>query len=479
MANGNGNDLVGSLGQQYYSPMTDRTYPMASGSTTNPLMPAYAGDPEAAGAAQVSSLMAPAVRSYLNDVFSGRMFERGMERYFGQPTPDPSQPLSQQANLTMDSPAVNIGLSVGPGIIAGPKALTAELRGATNEPWTLEQAQKMEAGTYPYNQPLDRDEIFQRSGWFRGVDDQWKYIIPDKGAQLNTSALKEINYTNPGGLYRTAYTVPAQGVKLGDLLQHDDLYAAYPWLADVNVRPLTDRLGSGINGAYLHDTNTMLLSPKELDDLDMMKSTILHESQHAVQSVEGFASGGSAKSFLPATFDDDFLANARERSNVESEIKAAGYKPDMVAAEHGLYPYMQPELNTGYVSSGYSSGLDPDILSRYKSVMGRRAAFADLQNAARVSYHNLAGEVEARSTQAMDLLQRWDLPPWQAGELGYDRYMKPTTVPYTPESQQLVRFRHSGSIQPEIPEGLPTPPDGWGYTPVDHDPFAPTQGQGQ
>lgn len=477
MANGNGNGSGGSLGQ-YYSPITNQLYPMASDNTTNPLMPpTYAGDPEAAGAAQASSMMAPAVKSYLSDVFSGRMFERGMERYFGQPTPDSSQPLSQQANLTMDSPAVNMALSFGPGIIAGPRAATAELTGGGIT--ALENAQRMETGAYPYNRPLNRDTIFGNTGWYRGVDDQWRFIIPDYNARLDQNAFDELTYQTPAGGHRVAYMVPPQGMRLGDLLEHDDLYQAYPWMADINVKPTPLDQMHEINGSYNHSTNTMLISPREASDFGQVKSTILHEAQHAVQSVEGFARGGSPDEFLPPTFNQDFLDLSRERGNIRDEIKGAGFDPNEVEEEHGFFGY-----GPNPYKSGYSAGLDPDILSRYESAANRWQDFRNLQLAAHRNYHNLAGEVESRVTQAMDLLGRWDQPPWRTGEISYRYSGGPAVTQYTPEAQQVVKFDRPGmpvKPQPGPIPGVPDLPEGYGYEPMPEgfDPFGERPGGGQ
>ena len=51
------------------------------------------GDPEAYGAAQASSLMSPAVSSYFNDLVSGRIASKGIERL--------ESPMTYQPGMTM------------------------------------------------------------------------------------------------------------------------------------------------------------------------------------------------------------------------------------------------------------------------------------------------------------------------------------------------------------------------------------------
>ena len=63
------------------------------------------------------------------------------------------------------------------------------------------------------------EEIRQQTGWFRGVDNLWRYEISDKGMKIL-----------PG------FNQNADGMTLGSLIQHDQLFAAYPQLQDITVK---------------------------------------------------------------------------------------------------------------------------------------------------------------------------------------------------------------------------------------------------
>ena len=98
---------------------------------------------------------------------------------------------------------------------------------------------------------------------------------------------------------------PSQPIKAGatikDILQHDELFniPAYKELADIPVRPLSkDKQGS--NGNLLpgvnHPIGTIGLKPR--DNPEDLISVILHELQHAVDTVIGTQNGGSASNYL-------------------------------------------------------------------------------------------------------------------------------------------------------------------------------------
>ena len=61
-------------------------------------------------------------------------------------------------------------------------------------------------------------------GWFKDKDGAWKFEIGDSDAKLNP------NFQSGG--------------RLGELLEHKELFKAYPELKDVRVVKITERRGS-------------------------------------------------------------------------------------------------------------------------------------------------------------------------------------------------------------------------------------------
>ncbi|MBR1602881.1 MAG: hypothetical protein IJ667_05525, partial [Synergistaceae bacterium] len=126
----------------------------------------------------------------------------------------------------------------------------------------LEQARQMEiTGAHP-------KRIKLRTGWERGVDGKWRYEILD-----GNLILKNI--------------VKDKRLKLPDVYNNPELYKAYPALKNTIV--VFTSLDKSIGGSYNANTNTI----KENIDrpLSKWRSGIVHEIQHAIQYLEGFAYG--------------------------------------------------------------------------------------------------------------------------------------------------------------------------------------------
>ena len=132
--------------------------------------------------------------------------------------------------------------------------------GAARHPLLQEQLGKAEA---LQAQGLSQDTIFNQTGWFKGADSKWRFEVPDTGAKL----------TNPELL--------GEGT-LGQYLEHPALYSVYP---ELKGAPLSVVDNLAYNGSYTPGGGLQLLrgtrTPEE------MLSTILHESQHGIQDIEG------------------------------------------------------------------------------------------------------------------------------------------------------------------------------------------------
>ena len=121
-------------------------------------------------------------------------------------------------------------------------------------------------------------EIWNKTGWWHDtIDGQWRYEINDSKAVFKADL-----WANP----------PDQQTTVGEILDHPELYKAYPELKNVVVfkRPAFLDFFQSMRG-WLSKDGTITVTPYAKDPF----STLLHEIQHWIQRKEGFGPGGSVE----------------------------------------------------------------------------------------------------------------------------------------------------------------------------------------
>lgn len=114
--------------------------------------------------------------------------------------------------------------------------------------------------------------IWHNTGWGRGTDGKWRFEIPDHG---KTFAIAW------NSLRRRKSDTP-----LAEAFAHRQLFEAYPQLRDVKVRMVHEK---GVGGTWSPSEGVIEINPKA--DVRTARQTMLHEIQHAIQDIEGFAPG--------------------------------------------------------------------------------------------------------------------------------------------------------------------------------------------
>lgn len=323
---------------------------------------------------------------------------------------------------------------------AGVKAQTAAMD-------QLEQAKQLEA------QGVDAEQIRQQTGWFKGADGKYKFEISDKEAEFNTAYNVE-DWRKNG----TVFT--GLNFKLEKILKHDKLFAAYPFLRNVQVE-YTNRMPEGVLGNY--DNRHIDLAA----DMDAKKtiSVLMHEVQHAIQEYESFARGGNYNTVAEQIaeykelirryntsadavelenaidnyeFIGDIINTIEVSEKPEKVMKKAWYREHVFGTPRGkaAKAFLQEkaqnyidDLRDKYKAAGnviYMDYLDilqngnmNDLKKQYKSIQARIkrlrekafpkeytaanewiARFEDGKLSSQELYKRLAGEIEARNTQA-------------------------------------------------------------------------------
>ena len=236
-------------------------------------------------------------------------------------------------------------------------------------------------------QGKDAKAIRFATGWELGHEGKWKYEIPDAIIRPDEK-FRHIKY---------------QTIRLDDILQSDELFNAYPQLRNIEVR-FTDFDGFG--ASYEYDGNIINLDSSMKDDNDELRHSILHEVQHAIQRIEGFAFGGNTYSL--SRYENNYgYVQSGKLIWQHWDKKAKSIWHSLTPSRQGYWSYVMKEINKdkGYNFDEIVDELFTDeterknfrdwVDAKINAREGRR--FGDPNISRYQAYFSLAGEVEARN----------------------------------------------------------------------------------
>ncbi|MDD4392263.1 MAG: JAB domain-containing protein [Desulfobacterales bacterium] len=197
----------------------------------------------------------------------------------------------------------------------------------------------------------DMEAIRQETGWFLGMDDFWRYEIDDSKMKIDFGIKPHGGYAIGVGLEAKRQKLD-RPLKLPDILEHKELFKAYPFLSDVGVsdRQMTDR-----SGEWNEKGNGIIWLNTDLHYYENAEAVLLHEIQHAIQGYEGFASGGSPEEAYQGTERADYIQetfkrlrkNPGNKEYSDSEVRKHAEK--IVDSEHGRmkhYKHLAGEIES-------------------------------------------------------------------------------------------------------------------------------------
>lgn len=340
---------------------------------------------------------------------------------------------STRAYIALDPQQVkntdNLSPTTDPDIrfsFAGDNALNAD-----NE--MLKKAKEM------YNDFDSSETIRKETGWHLGTDGKWRFEIDDSQMKVFTSGdalfrkehpeytrlqelyykfwdgtitdaeqneFTDLNKTWGGELARLRTRLQRGNARLADIIQHDVLFENYPQLEDVRIKLVDlDRA----TGAYAVDGSEIMI------DEDLFRNeyqeakrdgTLIHEIQHAIQDIEGFAMGANfdmINAAISATEDEVRAADKYYESAADDLLDAldeAGY-----FNKYGEDIDITSEDELSRIRDEYRD-TDPDIEELVDELEDSQTDLQESQNKLRELrnmspaefYKYAAGEVEARDT---------------------------------------------------------------------------------
>lgn len=260
---------------------------------------------------------------------------------------------------------------------AGQNAKSANLQ-------TLREAQEMQkAGA-------DMESIRKATGWHLGMEGKWRFEIDDSGMQLRSDAADLSNYTT-----------------LGELVDAPELFEAYPQLKD--VRLAFANLEDGERGYFSSGDNTIVLS-EELRGAP--EDTLVHEIQHAIQDVEGFASGASPEYWARREYASGDLVTERLQREYDRTLNRLSRADQN---QYIRYMELERELDRLFLSDENSEDgkryakleAEQDALYEalypnqwFRDLLDLSRRMTDAPGEYRRMYENTAGEIEARDAAA-------------------------------------------------------------------------------
>lgn len=168
------------------------------------------------------------------------------------------------------------------GVFGGKMAVTAD-RAALARAEEMAKAKGFyDADAGKYVLPKSREDIWKETGWFQGTDGKWRFEIPDNRSVFSEGAHRQVR-------------------PMGDVLDHPELYAAYPDIAKIKTEQWSaSNTGYHVDPASLTRPATEKIRVPTGDFIwpGSGRGTTLHEVQHAIQSREGFAPGGDPDALM-------------------------------------------------------------------------------------------------------------------------------------------------------------------------------------
>ena len=277
----------------------------------------------------------------------------------------------------------------------------------------------------------DMESIRKATGWHEGMDGKWRWEIDDSKMEYHRAGdalfgrnhpeyaeqqrleqkmlygeltdteqarLRALTETWGRERNRLSERVERGNARLEDVLDHEELFRAYPQLR--HVRVVFDETPKGVLGSFSAEGNQITIS-EELRDAP--QDVLIHEIQHAIQNAEGFAKGSNRQYWEEKLTNGDEIQSKgfQEAREKLSQFQRYEANEEVLALRDRLEK--AGELDDGFREydriweEAERRGLDKKINEYYDL---RENYYNQLHKPQRSVpselYYNTAGEIEAR-----------------------------------------------------------------------------------
>ena len=273
---------------------------------------------------------------------------------------------------------------------------------ATTRLDNLNVAREMETGG------KDAKAIKLATGWERGADGKWRYETDDvkvnRGAEL--FSLETYKSYPIAGSIEIGRVDENSTIRLTDLVKDDELFKAYPEMEEffVSFEKVDARYGGLCDFA-----NKMIIINK--DYIHSLESILVHEIQHAIQYIEGFATGSNPEQFRHVEFYEVSSESIHDMYNIRKAadelIKDGKYKYLRSAIKNVFEEYRQRGWLSPKTIEAFELNVEGEDWGVDSFVSTTMSYSADELNDYSINedwrnndmYMRTAGEVESRNVQ--------------------------------------------------------------------------------
>lgn len=246
------------------------------------------------------------------------------------------------------------------------------------------------------------EEVYQNTGWWKDVrDGKWKFEISDANAHINEDVLTKM-YTMATDNLVAGTGASYVKVNLNKILKHDELYKGYPELKNVPFyyEPKYTKSIAAAGLSPLTGELVVVAGPKfkEMSATEQ-RGTILHEVQHLIQEMEGFAKGG-------------YIKDTPARTLKEMATQIANEYKDLTAK--------------GFSNLSQDEKKKLEGLRKFAMETERQADNSAME--AYGNYRRLGGEIESNNVDARDALRKLGISEEQIGHPSKTEVLDPTNL---------------------------------------------------
>ena len=173
-----------------------------------------------------------------------------------------------------------------------------------------------------FDPDLSEEDLFAQTGVYKGPDGKFRSELPTTDATINTDVFEKLKSGD------TTETTLEELVDFPDLFNayREEYYDAYDLdfvtpsdLGNIKIKISKDDDFAGAYYSNYRDEGELIVIDGRLDPNEL-RSTLLHEVQHAIQRREGFTSGANTDMFYP-TVSEDLGLGKISKSRYLSDIK--------------------------------------------------------------------------------------------------------------------------------------------------------------